>query len=176
MDQIASELGISKKTIYRYFDSKSALVHEGIIRMTDDAQCYTEHIHQMASNPIDELFAMDKAMQEYFTPTHERMLFQLKKYYPETYKHLEQVKRKEMVNVTVENLKRGITEGVYRNDFDPQIIARLYLGQINMIMNDDFFWKPGIDKVRLRRQALLYHLHGIASNEGQIYLQTHHID
>lgn len=172
MDQIASELGISKKTIYRHFENKSTLVHEGIMRMTEEVACFTKSIHDKASNPIDELFAMDDAMQEYFTTTHERMLFQLKKYYPETYSHLENIKRTEMVNMTVENLERGMKEGVYRNDFDAQVIARLYLGQANMIMNDDFFWKPDLDKRRLRKQALLYHLHGIVSDKGRDHLKN----
>lgn len=174
MDQIASELGISKKTIYRHFENKGALVHEGIMRMTNEVTCFTKNIHQNAHNPIDELFAMDDAMQEYFTSTHERLLFQLKKYYPETYHHLENIKRTEMVNMTVENLERGISEGIYRDDFDPHTIARLYLGQAYMIMNDDFFWKPNVDKKRLRKQALMYHLHGIVSDKGRTHLKNKH--
>lgn len=174
MDQIANELGISKKTIYRFFDSKSALVHEGILKMTDEVKCFTDQILTTVKNPIEEIFTMHFAMQEYFTPTHERMLFQLKKYFPETYRHLQKVKEEEIINATLENLKRGMKEGFYRDDFDPEVIARLYLGQAQIIMNDDFFWSDDLDKKELRNQALHYHLHGILSEKGRQTLEKLH--
>jgi AcrR family transcriptional regulator len=170
MDQIAGELGISKKTIYRYFSSKSELVHEGIQMMAKEVHSFVNDIAARQNSPIDELFAIDKAMRNYFTPTHERIIYQLKKYYPKTFRYIQEIKKEEMVRVTTENLQQGIKTGYYRTDFDPEIIAHLYLGQAYMMMNDDFFWKPKLDQKVVHRQALLYHLHGIVSDKGRKHL------
>lgn len=172
MDQIASELGMSKKTIYRFFSSKNDLVHEGIERMADEVKAYAKEIQRKTPNPIDALFEMDKAMLDFFTPSHQRMLFQLRKYFPQTYTYLECTKKDEMMEATMENLKCGIEQGYYRDDIDPETIAHLYLGHAYIMTNDEYFWSAE-NQVKLRRQALLYHLHGIVSDKGRNQLNKY---
>ena len=174
MDQIASELGISKKTIYRYFSSKSELVHEGIQLMAKEVRCFVEEISEKQNSPIDELFAIDEAMRNYFTPTHERIIYQLKKYYPKTFRYIQNIKKEEMVKATKENLQRGVKMGYYRSDFDPEIIAHLYLGQVYMMVNDNFFCQSNLNHEMVHHQALLYHLHGIVSDKGRKQLLKKH--
>ncbi|TVQ77012.1 MAG: TetR/AcrR family transcriptional regulator [Flavobacteriales bacterium] len=169
MDQIASEMGISKKTIYRFFSSKSEMIHAGIEQMAQEVKVFACGIQKSTVNPIEALFKMDKAMLDFFTPMHQRMLFQLKKYYAKTYSFLEQTKKEEMIAATLENLHLGIEQGYYRNDIDPEVIAHLYLGQAYIMTNDSYFWAAE-RQTYLRRQALLYHLHGIVSEKGRQYL------
>ncbi len=172
MDQIASELGMSKKTIYRFFSSKSDLVRDGIERMADEVRAFAKEIQAKTPNPIDALFDMDKAMLDFFTPSHQRMLFQLRKYFPETFTYLEKIKKVEMMEATMENLESGMKQGFYRNDIDPETIAHLYLGHAYIMTNDEYFWSAE-NQVKLRRQALLYHLHGIVSDKGRKHLNKY---
>lgn len=172
MDQIASELGMSKKTIYRFFSSKSDLVHDGIDRLANEVKAFAKEIQNNTPNPIDALFEMDKAMLDFFTPSHQRMLFQLSKYFPETYTFLECTKKDEMMEATMENLESGIKQGYYRDDIDPETIAHLYLGHAYIMTNDEYFWSAE-NQTKLRRQALLYHLNGIVSEKGRKHLKKY---
>ena len=60
MDEIARELGISKKTIYQFFKDKDEVVQEATKYLLECDYREYETIHQQASNSIEELFLISK--------------------------------------------------------------------------------------------------------------------
>ncbi|MCC5916191.1 MAG: TetR/AcrR family transcriptional regulator [Cryomorphaceae bacterium] len=175
MDQIASELGISKKTIYRYFESKADLVHEGVVQLANQMVEFTREIAAQQTAPIDEIFAMDETMRKYLTPTHQRMIYQLKKYFPRTFTYIQELEKEELLRVTVDNIKRGIKTGYYRENINPELIAHLYLGQAYIVMSDDFFWNKDFTQKDFHREALIYHIYGISAEKGRKHLEKNYL-
>lgn len=172
MDDIARELGISKKTLYKYYKNKAEIVEKGADLVIDHIREFCGSICPNVENPIDELFILDEGMRNFNKMQHQAIQFQLRKYYPETFFKIKEAQRKNFMEVTTQNLEKGIRLGWYRDDFDVQIIANLYYSRVLMIMDEQYFPVNEFDWEKLTREAMLYHIRGIASKKGLEYLET----
>ena len=61
MDEIANAMGVSKKTIYKYFNNKTDLVTEVTNTMFEKISCGIDQVCGIDMNPIDEIFAIKKS-------------------------------------------------------------------------------------------------------------------
>lgn len=55
MDDLAHEMGISKKTIYTHFNNKTQLVEQGVCQLFEEVSEGIEEILSLKKNPIEEL-------------------------------------------------------------------------------------------------------------------------
>lgn len=172
MDDIARELGISKKTLYKYYKNKGELVEKGADLVIEHIREFCGSICPNVENPIDELFLLDEGMRNFNKMQHQAIQFQLRKYYPETFFKIKEAQRKNFMEVTAENLLKGIRLGWYRSDFDIQIIANLYYSRVLMIMDEQYFPVNEFEWDKLTREAMIYHIRGIASKKGLEYLES----
>ena len=81
MDEIASSLGVSKKTIYKYFKNKTELVDAVTRFMFDSVSCGIDGICEKI-NPIDEVFSIKRFVIEHLKDEKSSPQYQLQKYYP----------------------------------------------------------------------------------------------
>ena len=105
MDYIAQKLAISKKTLYAHFPSKQALVRNCVFHFFDYMTGEISRISEEANNPISELyeiklFMMQKIKNEKISPQ-----YQLKKFYPEIFKELQEKQMAFMVQRMSASLK-----------------------------------------------------------------------
>ena len=126
MDDIANEMGVSKKTIYNHFSNKTDLVLE-VTNSVFEIVC--EGINQICSkeeNPLEELFEVKRFTMEYLKNEKTSPQYQLQKYYPRIYESLKQKQFEIMQDCVVRNLNRGVALGFYRNTIDVNFISRIY--------------------------------------------------
>ena len=89
MDDIAGEMCISKKTIYKYFCNKELLIEESTKLLHKEVHENIESIVQQNYNAIEESFKIRNKFTEMFQSTADTSpIFQLKKHYPEIYENL----------------------------------------------------------------------------------------
>lgn len=174
MDDIARELSISKKTLYQFFDNKVDLLRqmtEKHIERDMEAMCA---IRQHSKNALEELFKVAQhAMREISRFSSPNTIFDLQKYYPETWKTFEDFQSNNIYKHVKDNLERGITEGVYRDDLDADIIAKLYVSKTLCVVDEVTFPTAEYDKVRLFKQFFYYHIRGIATQKGLKLLEKY---
>ncbi len=111
MDDIARELGMSKKTLYQEFADKDELINRVIDFDMEQSRVFLEEVQQSDSNAVQELFMVNRRMhsvRSLYSPT---FYFDLKRYYPEIYQRWIEEKRSNMYNVITENLRKGKLEG-----------------------------------------------------------------
>ena len=84
VNDVAQKLGISKKTFYKYFKKKDALIHFIVTKIIDDKISRLKDIAKSAVNPVEILIQSFVIIQELKENLDEQFLFQLKKYYPDT--------------------------------------------------------------------------------------------
>ena len=173
MDDIARELGISKKTLYQYVENKSDLI-EHIFQ--DRISCEKEIMEKIREESVD---AVDEMLQvgRYFTrelrqisPT---VMYDLQKYYRSTWKEMKTLHRQYVYQLIRENMERGIEQGLYREDMDPDIIAKLYVGKTFQIVDEELFPLQQYDLKKLFEEFISYHMHGIASTKGLERMRLH---
>lgn len=170
MDDIADEMGISKKTIYIHFKNKTALVKQCAFSVMERISTGIDTICALDQNPIDELFEIKQFIMEELQNEKSSPQYQLERYYPEISKALQQEQFNKMMECTKRNIVKGITVGLYRKNVDPEFIARVYFVGIKGIRDQKLFPLKRFSTKYITDEYLEYHLRGIATKEGLLSL------
>ncbi len=171
MDEIANALGISKKTLYKYFSNKTDLVTAVTNTMFEKISCGIDHVCDIKMNPIDEIFAIKKLVLEHLKDEKSSPQYQLQKYYPRLFQSLKQKQFQLMQKCVTENLEKGIEMGIYRENIDVDFISRIYFIGITGIKDNDMFPIKNYVMKTLMNQYLEYHLRGICNPKGILQLE-----
>jgi AcrR family transcriptional regulator len=171
MDDVSHELGISKKTLYQYIRDKDELVRKVI-----DLEISTRHDHMQERfkidlNAIEELVEIARCvgyMLKGYSPVIE---YDLKKYYPDLYVKLREIRRDYMHQFIYGNLKKGKEEGLYRENLDIDIISKLSVSHIDSIFESEVISVPEFLDPRFFFEFFIYHLRGIANEKGLVVLE-----
>jgi len=166
MDDIANEMGISKKTIYTHFNNKTELVLEAVLAVFHEITCGIDHIQALQKNPIEELYEIKKFALQQLKNEKSSPQYQLQKYYPEIYATLKQRQFEKMADCTLSNLKRGVAMGLYRENLDIEFVSRIYFIGVSGIKDDQLFPMSQFPKAKLIEDYLQYHLRGIVTANG----------
>ncbi|CAA0162819.1 putative transcriptional regulator, TetR family [Tenacibaculum maritimum] len=166
MDDIASEIGISKKTIYAHFKNKTDLV-EAVTSALFTAICNgIDLIHEQQQNPIKELYEVKMFVMASLKDEKSSPQYQLQKYYPKLYKTFKHKQFEFMQNCIKANLARGIEQGLFRESIDTDFVARVYFNGMVGIKNPELFPLKHHSMNTLMNYFLEYHLRGICSLKG----------
>jgi AcrR family transcriptional regulator len=163
MDDIAGEMCISKKTIYKYFSNKEKLIEEG-----------TEVVHQKINSMMNEVvaknydavaenFEMRDMFKKMFQSFDHSPAYQLKKHYPEIYEKMIANEMKDFNQVFRQNIEKGIAQGLYRKDIDIEASVKFYHTLIFSINENTMFEKEAAE---LELKALEYHTRALATQRG----------
>jgi len=166
MDDIASEMGISKKTIYTHFSNKTTLVNEVttslfyVISEGIDLICAAE------KNSIEELYEIKRFVMEHLKDEKSSPQYQLQKYYPKIYATLKKKQYDVMQNCVKDNLTRGVNSGVYRDTIHIEFVSRIYFNGIIGIKDNELFPLKEFPMNTLIEYFLEYHIRGICTPKG----------
>ena len=167
MDDIATDMGMSKKTLYKWFENKDQIVQASTTRHLTGTQCDCTAMIQAATSAIDELFRMMEWTKQEFGNVHPSIFYDLQKFHPGTWQLWQAHKNEFILTQIVQNLHRGIAEGLFRADLDVDVIARLRLAQIEMQFDSDLYPPRQFGHHERVSQALLEHfMLGVATLKG----------
>lgn len=171
MDDMARELGMSKKTLYAYFSDKNDLVVHILARKikTDQNQCVL--IKDESENAIDEMFRINQFVSGMIKNVHPSVFYDLKKFHPEAMAIFHGHKWKFVKGTIMANISRGKQEGLYRTELSDEIIATIYVGATDLISDGEAF--AGMDKTsdQVFYEIIKFQLHGLVNEKGRAYLE-----
>jgi len=167
MDQLAKELGISKKTIYQFFDNKTDLVKQTADYIFDQIQSEIDKICLMKLNPYEELINVKTIVKNMMRKSELSPHYQLKKYYPEIATGLEERKFKSIMECLDHNLTKGIKSGYYKEDLDKEFVKRMYYSNTVNLINPEFFPIEQFDRQKTMDMFLNMFLTGISTKKGR---------
>jgi AcrR family transcriptional regulator len=173
MDDIAEHLAISKKTIYQSFTDKDSLVEKVVQMVLRGNQAICEEDRSKADNAIHQLLLSMGRMEEMFGAMNPAVLFDLKKYHPEGYKHFLKFKNEYLVDLVRNNLVRGIEEGLFRPEMNPDITARFRVESMLLVFEPDFSSGIKYNLVELKKEILSLYLFGLVSIKGHKLLDRY---
>src|ERR1700761_6451629 len=139
MDEIATSLGISKNTIYQFFTDKDDLVFAviGLETTKNEAEC--AQFRDDAADAVHEIFLAVEDLDEMLRSTNPLIVYDLEKYHPRAYQKLKDFKYQFLYQATMENLQRGIDEGIYRSNLSKDIAAKSRIEAAFLVFNPDVF-------------------------------------
>ncbi|SEF48828.1 TetR/AcrR family transcriptional regulator [Flavobacterium urumqiense] len=170
MDDIAGEMCISKKTIYKYFCNKEILIEESTAAIHGEIHEIIDAIIRQNHNAIEENFEIRKMFKEMFKSSDTSPIYQLKKHYPEIYEKVMLREINECNSAFEQNIKKGIQQGLYRENINIDSYIQFYYQLVFSIKASIVSEKEG-QKIEL--EILEYHTRAMATPKGLIELEKH---
>jgi TetR/AcrR family transcriptional regulator, cholesterol catabolism regulator len=172
MDDVSRELGISKKTLYQYVKDKGELVEKVVDLEMQSRKKELKCIERSDLNAIEELLEVNRQVVEMLQNFNPATEYDLKKYYPDLYHRVLESRREHMHQSILENIRKGREEGIYRNNFDADIIAKLNVLRFEHLFQSEIFSSNELSSKKFFRELFIYHIHGIANQNGLKVLEN----
>lgn len=166
MDDIAQEMGISKKTIYVHFANKTKLVEAVTFALFDTICDGIDGICEASNNPIEELYDIKMFVMHHLKNEKSSPQFQLKKYYPQIHDALKVKQFAKMHDSVKESLQKGVDTKLFRSNINIDFISRMYFNGMIGIKDDAIFPKEIYTMDYLMESYLEYHLRAIVTDNG----------
>lgn len=166
MDEIALQLGVSKKTIYQSFSDKNELVDEVVVNMLEANKNTCKQSIQQSENAIHEVLLMMEAMQDMMVSLSPTFIFDIQRGHPLSFKKFDDYKSEFVFKILQSNIERGKKEGLYRPELNTQIITKFRLNTIMLIYNEEVFPRNEYNALELQNEMSLYYLYGMVTLKG----------
>lgn len=166
MDDIANEVGISKKAIYEFFDGKNALVDAVVNEIIQSHKKLFESSRSTSKDAIDEVVKQDQGFSSICNGIKPSFFYQLENFFPDVWHALDEYKLK-MYKDIIENLGWGQNERIYREDIDVKLIADLRLHQLINLLKPQVLTDLNVRIKQLADEFTLLYLHSIATEKGK---------
>lgn len=124
MDDIATQLGMSKKTIYQYYADKDELVDAVMDDEVNQTHSDCDLCKTESKNAIDEMFLTMEQIYEQFSQLNPSVLYDMEKFHPHAYAKFRKMKDEYLSKVIADNIRRGIREELYREDINVEMMSR----------------------------------------------------
>jgi AcrR family transcriptional regulator len=173
MDDLAKQVGISKKTVYLHFKDKNEIVHKIIGNLIQKHTKEVETCQLNTKNAIEEVVLQDKILLHLFSGIKANVFFELEKYFPAT-AHEVNIHKKECLLKSIKaNLERGIEEGFYRENLDAEILSESRFHLLNLVFNGKSFPNPEFDLKTVLKELNQLYLNGICTEKGRKLITTY---
>jgi len=172
MDEIAERSGISKKTIYQFFHSKTDIVEAVVDSLIRSHDQLFEIVSSSADNAIEEVLKQDAGLTSVCNSLRPRFFYQLEISFPDIWKNLEQYKLKVHRGIE-ENLRRGKEEGLYRDDLNTAVISDIRLQQLANLLRPHILTNLSLTTRELIDQITLLYLRSISTEKGRQQIQAY---
>ncbi|MEL7533307.1 MAG: TetR/AcrR family transcriptional regulator [Bacteroidota bacterium] len=173
MDDLAGELGISKKTIYQYFSNKAELVQAFTQAFFNHEVLIANQLNESAENAVQALIMAIRQMQSIFKEISPRLIYEIQKYYPQSWALFESFKQNILYPLVYQNLEEGITQGYYRKDIHMEIVARMRVNQMELAIRQELYPYKSFDPAEVQLELFRMYMHGIVTEKGRQHLHKY---
>jgi len=126
MDDLAHNLGISKKTLYEQFASKQILVDACLDYALEMTCKRTELFFAGEGSVIENIFMRQKEIKNFFNMKSWRPLWELKRYFPKTYERMDVAFAKSDALFIDQLIEKGLKEGFFRENINIKFYKQFY--------------------------------------------------
>ncbi|NMM50567.1 TetR/AcrR family transcriptional regulator [Marinigracilibium pacificum] len=166
MDDLASSIGVSKKTIYSHFDDKNGLILEGTKYLLFQKQCEIDQYKHKADDVIIEMGLISKHIRESFQYMNPTMFYDMKKFYPESWALFQDFKENVFRKEVVRSIKEGIKQGYFREDIDLDVVSKIRMILFDSVLNMDEFSPQEYNMADLQIKVFDFFVRGLLSEKG----------
>ena len=166
MDMLASQLGISKRTIYEVFSDKEELL-KGVLKwMVEKQREVMTSVFNESENIIEAIFRMLDLMMDHFQKMSPAFQMDMKRLHIDLKKNPGEMVDLPYFSNNSEILMRGIREGVFRDDIDVEITNKCLL-EVARVTNDRNVFPPDyFENKDVIKSFYINYLRGISTQKG----------
>ena len=172
MDEIAKEFGISKKTLYQKYKNKEELLEEVLKYKLQEVIERLKYLDENIDNAVARMFCRDEEIDKVSHSNNNILIRQLLKYYPAIFhKHMLNFSTK-FSEVLVHNIEKGRKQGLYREDFDPELYAKLFFQLVMSYESSPYFDVELIERENFMQETMFFYLNAITNEKGKEVLNN----
>jgi len=165
MDELASELGMSKKTIYNYFKNKEELVSESLGFFLSKIKNEIDLELSKLDDPIIKIIKIYEIGFSYFECFESSFLFGLKKYYPKAEEVFDAFRSNIVFGEVYNLLEEAKQQKLIKEEINIKLASELYFLRIeNVIYKPNNFFDE-YSKKELLEHMIVYNLKGISNSD-----------
>jgi AcrR family transcriptional regulator len=173
MDEIAAQLGISKKTIYQFYADKDEIVEAVVGQEIKRNELECVHFRSDSENAVHEIFMAMQQTEEMLKGMNPLIMYDLEKHHPKAFKKFKDHKHQFFFKVIKENLQRGVDEELYRPEINIDVVGKHRIESVFMAFNQDIF-----PHNRYHAKDVLYEigylfLYGVATMKGRKMIEKY---
>lgn len=166
MDDIATQLGMSKKTIYQSFADKDELVEAVVDAEISNMQEECLVTQGQSHNAVEEIFLTMEMVQEQFRNLNPVLIYDLQKFHIRSYQRFMDHKNRFLLEIIRTNLAKGMDEGLYRPDLNVDVLSKFRLESMMIPFNMDLFPPSKYNLADVTQVIMEHFLFGVATEEG----------
>lgn len=171
MDDIARELGISKKTLYQHFENKNEIIYK-VIQYEMQSECNDLHkLFTLYPNAIDQLHFISKYVVIKLYNLQPSLIYDINKYYPQIWGKLKNQRAEYIHTIIEQNFQLGMKQGIYRENLNTDVIAVYYTFLFDIKGFEKFREELNNDFDKMFKTLFMLHIRGIATAKGVEYLE-----
>ena len=166
MDNISSELGMSKKTIYKYFQDKESIATASINFYFSGLLSEINRLNKTCKNSIEYSIKLSRFFRSTINDINPLYVKDVKKYYPSLDKIINEYKSKIFFKGVSDNIVRGKKEGYIRKEIDEVILSKLRIEEMEIAFDQDVFPYQEYDFRKVQVQFFDHFMRGILTQKG----------
>jgi TetR/AcrR family transcriptional regulator, cholesterol catabolism regulator len=166
MDDIAEQLGMSKKTLYQYFADKDELV-DAVLQdeiMQGKRDCH--NCSEEAKDAVEELFLTMEQIEEQFRNMNPMIVYDLQKFHHTSFQKFQQYKNEFLYEVIKKNIERGIKEELFRPEINVDVMAKFRLESMMLAFNIELFPLRKYNLAQVTMVIIEHYLYGLSTLKG----------
>ncbi len=135
LDEIASELGMSKKTMYKFFPSKEDLLKTIVHTMMSGLRVRVEAIVNSNKPFVEKAPELLTLIGHQISIMSKQFLFDLQRFTPELWKEIDEFRRQRILTNVRTIFVQAQEEGIFRKDLDIELFILVFTSSVQGIVN-----------------------------------------
>jgi len=166
IDEIASEMHMSKKTIYRNFSSKEELVKAVVKKFFVENVLRIDEVLNIECNAVEKLVKLFEVVGTILAKVNDKILSDIHHYAPEHWKEIDDLRTKKMTSFLTNIISQGQNEG-YFLEMKPEILITVFIASVRAVVNPEFTINNRFTMIEALRGAIEILMNGIMTEKGK---------
>jgi AcrR family transcriptional regulator len=166
MDEIAVELRISKKTIYKYFESKDILIEAVLEAVMITYRQKIQEIVQSDLNAAEKLFLLSDVISKRINEVGKKWLDDIRTHKPELWVKLEKFRKENILKNLDLIINQGKKDDLIINQPNSILLA-IILNSVQGVINPEFLLNNNFSYKRASKITLSIVFNGILTKKGR---------
>lgn len=167
MDEIANHLAISKKTIYKIFNSKEELLFEVIKNRNQCMQESIDPIYKEDISFIEKMIKIGYIVSDMLTKTPINFIHDIERNAPEVFKNFQKLKSKNMEISVGEFVRIGKEGNFFRDDIPSDVLVAIYSNIMDTMFKADLYVNKTYTPTQMYHYVIKLFFEGVMTDDGR---------
>ncbi len=167
IDELAAELGISKKTVYKLFPSKEEILREVVLCRMNELVGMFEKIQALKESSVNKIEAISGIVGTHINDTWQKILIEVRLNAPALFREVDSIIQQRLATGWQKLFIDGQKNGWIRKDIDAVVFTTAYVGVVRELMKTDFLSKHALSEAEVPKQVFRMFTEGILTEKGR---------